>query len=39
MFLHAAQMRFDHPGDGARVTVAAALPAELQRVAEELLQA
>jgi 23S rRNA pseudouridine955/2504/2580 synthase len=31
MFLHAAEISFDHPATGARVTVRSPLPAELER--------
>ncbi|OFZ72903.1 MAG: RNA pseudouridine synthase [Betaproteobacteria bacterium RBG_16_64_9] len=39
MFLHAAQMSFDHPVTGARLTVVSPLPAELKRVVTELTEA
>jgi 23S rRNA-/tRNA-specific pseudouridylate synthase len=31
MFLHAAKLSFEHPASGARVELASALPAELEK--------
>jgi 23S rRNA pseudouridine955/2504/2580 synthase len=36
LFLHAASLRFENPGDGAMLTVEAPLPAELQGVLSSL---
>ena len=36
MFLHAASVSFRHPAGGAKVTVDAPLPAELQRFLQSL---
>jgi 23S rRNA pseudouridine1911/1915/1917 synthase len=35
-FLHAARLAFTHPGDGRRMEFASELPADLQRVVDEL---
>jgi 23S rRNA pseudouridine1911/1915/1917 synthase len=35
-FLHAAELAFDHPATGERVTFTSALPADLQRLLDEL---
>jgi 23S rRNA pseudouridine955/2504/2580 synthase len=36
LFLHAASLHFDNPGDGAPLTVEAPLPAELLAVLDSL---
>ena len=35
-FLHAARLAFNHPTDGRRMEFASELPADLQRVIDEL---
>ena len=38
-FLHAARLAFSHPGDGRRLTFTSELPADLQRVLDEVREA
>jgi 23S rRNA pseudouridine1911/1915/1917 synthase len=38
-FLHAARLAFSHPGDGRRLTFTSALPADLQRVLDDVREA
>jgi 23S rRNA pseudouridine1911/1915/1917 synthase len=37
-FLHAARLAFNHPGDGRRMEFSSPLPADLQRVLDELVE-
>jgi len=38
-FLHAARLAFSHPGDGRRLTFTSELPADLQRVLDDVREA